>query len=69
MNKLTLLLTTTIGTASLALAQGLPAFEEVDTNQDGSISRDEASVVEGLDFDSIDANQDGLVSPEEYAAA
>jgi hypothetical protein len=68
MNKLTILLATTLGASTLALAQALPPFEAVDANQDGSISRDEAIVVEGLDFDSADANQDGQLSREEYEA-
>jgi hypothetical protein len=56
--------------SAVALAQGgAPAFEEVDSNADGAITREEASVIEGLDFDRLDANQDGLLSREEYTAA
>lgn len=46
-----------------------PAFEDVDTNGDGQISRAEAATIEGLDWTSADANGDGNLSKEEYAAA
>nr|MBO2515627.1 hypothetical protein [Gammaproteobacteria bacterium] len=39
-----------LGVCGYALAQEpLPPFEEVDSNQDGQISRTEASAIEGLD--------------------
>ena len=50
-----------------ALAQ-LPSFEEVDTNADGVIDRDEAAAVEGLDFDAADTNMDGVIDRQEYEA-
>ncbi len=46
----------------------LPAFEDVDTNADGSISMEEAAAIEGLDFATADVNQDGSLDQEEYAA-
>ena len=46
-----------------------PAFEDVDTNSDGMISPQEATVVEGLDFQTADANQDGSLDQDEYEAA
>jgi len=53
-----------------ALAQEpLPPFEEVDSNQDGQISRTEASAIEGLDFDTADTNQDGSLDRSEYMIA
>lgn len=52
-----------------AIAQEMPAFEDVDANGDGSISQQEAAAVEGLDFASHDTNQDGSLSREEYEAA
>ena len=58
-----------IGFSSAALAQGLPAFEDVDANSDGQISREEAAAIEGLDFAAADTNQDGALSMEEYKAA
>jgi hypothetical protein len=58
-----------LGFAGSALAQGLPSFEEVDTNSDGQISQEEAAAIEGLDFATADANQDGTLSMEEYHAA
>lgn len=58
-----------LGFAGSAVAQGLPAFEEVDANGDGQISEEEAAAVEGLDFASADANQDGAIDRAEYEAA
>jgi hypothetical protein len=56
----------TVGFAASAIAQGLPAFEEVDANGDGVISAEEASAVEGLDIATADTNQDGVIDPAEY---
>lgn len=56
-----------MGFSMAALAQELPAFEEVDQNGDGMISEAEASAVEGLDFATADTNQDGSISREEYS--
>lgn len=67
MNKLLTL--TALGFSGAALAQGMPAFEEVDANADGGISQEEAQAIEGLDFATVDANQDGVLSREEYEAA
>jgi hypothetical protein len=58
-----------IGVAGAAMAQSLPAFEEVDANGDGQISQQEAAAIEGLDFATADADQDGALSMEEYNAA
>lgn len=60
--------------ALLALASGFawaqaPSFEEVDANQDGMISSEEAAMVEGLDISSADTDADGSLSMEEYQAA
>lgn len=56
------------GFASAAMAQALPAFEEVDANSDGQISREEAAAIEALDFVSADTDQNGSLSMEEYNA-
>lgn len=56
-----------LGFAGGALAQDLPAFEEVDQNGDGAISEEEAQAVEGLDFASADTNQDGQLDRAEWA--
>jgi len=65
MNKLTILIASAFATA--AFAQGaMPAFEDVDSNSDGSISQQEAQAIEGLDFATADTNQDGTLSREEY---
>jgi hypothetical protein len=58
-----------LGFSVAALAQELPAFEDIDQNSDGMISEAEAGVVEGLDFASADTNQDGSLSREEYQQA
>jgi hypothetical protein len=64
----TLFVLTALGFSAAAIAQGLPAFEDVDQNGDGLISEAEAAIVEGLDFASADANQDGAIDPQEYSA-
>lgn len=51
-----------------AVAQEMPAFEDVDANGDGAISQEEASTVEGLDFAAKDTDQNGSLSREEYEA-
>jgi hypothetical protein len=58
-----------IGVAGAAMAQSLPAFEEVDANGDGQISQEEAAAIEGLDLATADTDQDGALSMEEYNAA
>ena len=58
-----------LGFAGAALAQDAPSFEDVDTNQDGQISREEAAAVEGLDFSTADSNGDGSLDRIEYQAA
>lgn len=58
-----------LGFSAAAVAQGLPAFEEVDANGDGQISEEEASAVEGLDFATADTNQDGSIDRAEYSEA
>jgi Ca2+-binding EF-hand superfamily protein len=67
MNKYLAMLAFGLSTLALA-AEALPAFEQVDTNRDGVISKSEAATVEGLDFAKADANQDGMISREEYLA-
>jgi EF hand len=69
MTKYLLKLLVVVGFAGAAMAQGLPAFEEVDTNSDGQISQEEAAAIEGLDFATADTDQDGALSMEEYNAA
>lgn len=58
-----------LGFSAGALAQGMPEFEEVDQNDDGMISEEEAAEVEGLDFATADTNQDGYIDRVEYATA
>ena len=55
--------------------QGPPPFEDVDTNGDGSIDRDEARDFFGdepnfdEEYDKVDTNGDGMVDHDEYMAA
>lgn len=58
-----------VGEQGSEVASAYPSFEEIDTNSDGMIGRQELASIEGLDFDSLDTNQDGSLSQEEYAAA
>lgn len=57
-----------IFSASVAFA-GVHMFEELDTDQDGSLSQEEAAAAEGLDFDAADTDMDGSVSQEEFKTA
>lgn len=50
-------------------ATGTDKFTELDTNQDGSLSQEEASGVEGLEFESADTDGNGSLSEEEFKAA
>jgi hypothetical protein len=54
--------------SGMAMAQA-PAFSDVDTDGDGVISRAEARVVEGLDFDEADTDENGALDESEYQAA
>jgi hypothetical protein len=67
--KLTTLFVTVLGFSTGAVAQEMPAFDDVDQNGDGLISQAEASTVEGLDFAETDANQDGSIDRAEYEQA
>ena len=68
MSKKTLAALALITFSGAAMA-GAPAFGDVDTDQNGSISAEEAMAVEGLDFTKADANQDGALDEAEYGAA
>ena len=62
-----------IFTLALTLMSGAafaaaPAFEDVDTNRDGKISKEEAAAIEGLDWAKADANGDGVLDMAEYKA-
>lgn len=64
MKAILTILATTFSLA--AIAQEMPAFEDVDQNSDGTISQAEASAVEGLDFAALDTNKNGSIDREEY---
>ena len=52
--------------------QGVAAqtsFTLADQNDDGFVSRDEASTIPGLDFPAADADGNAQLSPEEYRTA
>ena len=46
------------------------SWADVDTNQDGNVSKDESAVVPALSqvFDQADADADGQLTPQEYQA-
>jgi hypothetical protein len=49
-----------------------PAFEQVDANKDGVVTREEATMAKALQntsFDSADQNKDGKLNRAEYDAA
>ncbi|MCU0925666.1 MAG: EF-hand domain-containing protein [Hydrogenophaga sp.] len=71
----------TLGVASTAMAQNMPArpaapsdaeisatFKQADKNGDGQLSREEATAVQGLEaaFDRLDTDRSGSLSPEEF---
>ena len=59
-----------IGVLALAsAAQAAPAFNDLDKNHDGLLSRAEAASVKNLDFAKADTNRDGNLDRAEYAAA
>ena len=55
----------------LTTAQVQQAFQHIDSNQDGKLSRAEVSVFPRIDkhFERIDVNRDGQVSPAEFGEA
>lgn len=48
---------------------GKPDIFEMDTNNDGKLSKSEVKGPIANDFDSIDTNGDGYISKEEFEAA
>jgi hypothetical protein len=56
--------------AGIAFGADPPRFDEVDTDQDGKISKNEAAArVPMLNFARADKNTDGFLSHTEYVAA
>lgn len=55
----------------LTVAQVQQAFQTIDANRDGAISRAEVSAFPRIErhFDRLDANRDGAVSPAEFEQA
>ena len=55
----------------LSSAQVQQAFQHIDTNRDGSLSRAEVGVFPRIErhFERIDANRDGSISPAEFETA
>jgi predicted lipoprotein with Yx(FWY)xxD motif len=46
-----------------------PAFEELDADKDGKLSKEEVQAAEGLDIMTLDQDGDEYVTVEEYQAA
>jgi hypothetical protein len=55
--------------AGVSLAGDAPSFEELDVNDDGTLSTSEAAKASDLDFAAADLNKDGKLSRAEYDAA
>ncbi|TLF47292.1 EF-hand domain-containing protein [Halomonas urmiana] len=55
--------------SGVAIAEGTDKFTELDANQDGSLSQEEVSGVEGLEFESADSDGNGSLSQEEFKTA
>jgi hypothetical protein len=61
-------LVASVAIASVAFAEA-PAFDDIDANKDGKLSKAEASAVKGLDFAKADRDQNGTLDRVEYEAA
>jgi Ca2+-binding EF-hand superfamily protein len=46
-----------------------PAFNELDKDHDGMLTKAETATVKGLDFAKADTNKDGRLDRAEYEAA
>lgn len=55
----------------LSSAQVQQAFQHIDSNRDGSLSRAEVGVFPRIErhFERIDSNRDGAISPSEFETA
>jgi hypothetical protein len=62
-----------VATAVFAFASAsyaaAPAFNDLDKDHDGMLTKAEAASVKGLDFAKADTNRDGRLDRAEYAAA
>jgi EF hand len=63
---LAVLAVSALASASFAAA---PAFNELDKDHDGTLTKAEAAPVKGLDFAKADTNKDGRLDRAEYEAA
>ena len=63
-----MILVSAVGIAGRSLAS-LPPFDQVDTNPDGTLSKQEAAAVKELDFSKADTNKNGTIEPAEYRVA
>ena len=66
--KLTLaVLTLLVSSVAIAVDQGL--YRDLDINEDGAISQDEAAALPGLSskWDELDVNSDGMLDAAEFA--
>ena len=66
MKKLLMILVT-LFLATTASAKTMPEFEQVDTNNDGILDKNEvADIISDHEFNKADQNNDGLLSKNEY---
>ncbi len=53
--------------ATTAIAKTMPEFEQVDTNRNGILDKNEvAGIISDHEFNKADQNNDGLLSKNEY---
>jgi len=75
MKRTSIAIATALGTilglafAGVAIATDPPAFDDVDADKDGKITKAEAAKVQGLDFAAADVDENGVLTRAEYEAA
>lgn len=69
MSKKLILSTLVLLASSAAIAADRNLYSDLDTNQDGAISKDEAAALPGLNekWVELDQNADGVLDPAEFA--
>ncbi|MEZ4282145.1 MAG: EF-hand domain-containing protein [Myxococcota bacterium] len=55
--------------AGVSFAGDAKSFDELDTNEDGQLSKTEASMASGIDFAKADTDRNGMLSRTEYEKA
>lgn len=55
--------------AGVSFAGDEKSFDQLDTNDDGQLSKSEASMASGIDFAEADTDRNGMLSRTEYEKA